>query len=615
MIALSMICTGIGDEVRTLERALKSVAPFVDARFITLTGPEDQLEEAKKVCDTYNCQVSYFRPYKALTQEHTSWLTTFLGFAPSMKEGEQIFLFDEARNFNLNLIPKEYDWIFWMDADDVLRNGANLKLLAAEGLKKGVEAFYFRYLYQVELDGKGQISHVIIEHLRERLLRNIGVYKWIAPIHETLIEQRNTVKTDSDACDVVHLATQQDREASLQRNLKSLEYSIYVTQGKDPRPIYYLAKAYFDLNTPDYTDKAIKLIELYLSGDNPSGWPEERAQAWEYMAELYRRKGQLNNAVKGSLNAFTEPCLPQPTIFVNMAISFMAKHQWEQALFWAKLATQVPQNKTTLVVNPKDLQARTLEVIYNCCLQLGRVDQAWAAAQKLAELFPEIDSIKGAFQFIDGIRVQRDLTKEVTHLANYLRQSGEVAKIQALLHALPDTIKDNPFMVNLYQQNNPPQVWGDKDIVIYCGQGFTNWSPKRLTDPQGSFVGGSEEAVIMMAEALQRQGWKVTVYGDPGPDEGEYSGVKWLPYYKFNRNDHFNILIAWRDIRFFETKFDAKKKYLWCHDIQPALEYSETRVANVDKVFFLSKWHYENDRELMRRLPKEKTFFTSNGVL
>lgn len=612
-IALSMIVKGTGEEPVKLRRVLQSAAPYVDARFITLTGPKEELKEVEKICEEFNCRVSYHHPKIELTQEIADFLKSFFGFEPSMKPGDEIFVFDEARNFNLKQITSDYDWVLWLDCDDLLRRGENLKPLADHGIEQGIEAYYFNYLYQVEMDEKNTITHVLIQHLRERLLRNSGVYKWVAPIHETLIEQRPTVKMESDLCDVVHLSSHEDRLASLQRNLKNLEYSIYQTEGKDPRPIYYLAKAYFDLNTPEYNERAIKLIYLYLTGENPSGWPEERAQAWEYLSELYRRKGEHNNSIKGCMNALIE-APEDPAIFINLAVSYMVKQDWERALWWVKLASSIEQKKTTLVVNPKDIQARTLEVIYNCCLNLGKVDEAWAAGQRLAELFPEDPNITQAFLFISDLRLQRDLTKDVVKLSNYLKQSGEASKIKALLNALPANIQNNPFMVNLYQQNNPPSVWGAKDIAIYCGQGFTCWSPKRLDNPQESFVGGSEEAVILMAQALQKQGWKVTVYADPGPDEGEYEGVQWLPYYKFNRLDHFNILIGWRDIRFFETQFDAKQKYLWCHDIQNALEYTDERMKNVDKVFFLSKWHYENDLELQRRLPQEKVFFTTNGI-
>lgn len=615
-IAVSMIVRGNDEEIYNIRRALHSIRPHVDAAFVTVTGEGGITKRMEEVAKEFNVQLSTHRPLWRADKKAIKWLKEFFKYDPYMKEGDEVFLFDEARNYNMGQIPKEYGWIVWIDADDVFRNGHNLRPIVQEGLKKGVEAFYFEYLYQVEaeeVEGGLQMKHVIIKHLRERLIRNSGVYKWIAPIHETLIEQKPTVKTDNYDCDVVHLATDEDRLKSLTRNLKNLELAVYRSKGEDPRHLYYLAKAYFDMQKPEYDDKAITLIYRYTDGDengqHRSGWPEERAQAYEYLSDIYKRKEDFDKAIRACMLALVE-APDMPTIYLNLATCYMYKQQWERALFWVRLASHIPDKATTLVVNPKDMQARTLEVIYNCAVNMSKVDEAWAAAQKLYELFPENPQVVNCYNFANALKNNRDVTKYIVFLAEHLKKSGEHAKIKALLASAPQAVENNPFIINLFQQNNPPTPWGEDEITIYCGPGFTNWSPKRLAKPMESFVGGSEEAVIHISRELQKKGWKVTVYADPGVDEGEYDGVKWLPYYKFNRQDNFNILIGWRDIRFFDADFKAKKKYLWCHDIQNPLEFTKERQDRIDKVFFLSEWHKDNVPDL----PDGKVMVTSNGI-
>jgi hypothetical protein len=608
-IALAMIVKGKGEEQK-LERALSSIAPYVDGIFITLTGPTNELTEIEKVCRSFKANISYERALWTADKKAVDWLRKFFGYEPYMKVGDKLFKFDDARNFNFNQVPKEYDWILWMDSDDVFSGGKNLRLVAEHHLEGNIEAVYFNYLYHAEFEN-GKIKHRVIEHLRERLVRNTGKYKWIAPIHETLIEQVPTNKTDNYDCEIIHLATEEDRSKSLNRNLKNLELSIYLTDGKDPRHIYYLAKAFYDMHTDEADNKAIPLIlEHYIGGDHKSGWPEERQQAWEYLAEIYRRKQQYNNEIKSLLNAFTEPAIPTPGIFLGIALHYMMLGQNELALFWVRIATSIPDKKTTLVRNPKDIQGRTLEILYNACLNLGRVDETWGAAVKLLEMFPNDERVKSAYSFIDQLREQRDITMKVSQLADYLEKHGEGHKVKALSQAIPRIAEQNPFMIDLTNKVNPPKVWGEKEIAIICGQGFTTWSPKRLSDPKESFIGGSEEAVIKMGEALQKQGWVVTAYGDPGVDEGEYEGVKYIPYYKLNMNDTFNIVIVWRQIGFFDREIKAKKTYLWNHDIQNQLEYTPERVKKINKVFFLSKWHRDN----VPSLPEEKVMITSNGI-
>ena len=131
-----------------------------------------------------------------------------------------------------------------------------------------------------------------------------------------------------------------------------------------------------------------------------------------------------------------------------------------------------------------------------------------------------------------------------------------------------------------------------------------------MKDTKGTVMGGSEEGVVLVREALVKKGWRVTVYNDCGEDEGEHNGVAYLPYYKFNRSDNFNILIGWRDIRLFDTKFSAKKTYLWCHDIQSPLDFTEDRLKNITRVMFLSQWHRDNVPDLS----ESQVFLTTNGI-
>mgnify|MGYP001600058195 CR=1 FL=1 len=619
-IALTMIAKGDGDEPKNLHRALQSVAPFVDGIFITLTGPKETLEEIEAVCKEFNAVVSYTRALWKVDKEMVNWMKEFTGYDSHVKVDDELFLFDEARNYNLSQVPKEYDWFLWMDCDDVFRRGENLRKVASMGMEKGFEAIYFNYLYQVDLEPekgippeKQKIRNVVIEHLRERLVRNQGKYKWIAPIHETCIEQVPTNKTDNYDCDILHLSSIPDRMNSLTRNLKNLELAVYQSKGKDPRHLYYLAKALFDMRTTEYDDRALPLIHTYLWGEDKSGWPEERAQACLYLAEIYRRKNELNNAIKACVNAMIES--PQdPMIFVNTAITYAVRKEWERALFWVRIASSIPEANTTLVKNPRDLQGMILEVIYNCSLHLGHIDEAWAASQKMRELLPEDEQTKNIFEFITQLREQRDVTKIVVRLADYLKATGEWHKVRPLLEATPFIAEQTPFIVDLKQKNNPPKYWDKNEIAIYCGPGFTQWSPKAMENPGERFVGGSEEAVICMSRELRKLEWNVTVYGDPGPDEGDHNGTHWFPYYKFNQLDHFNVLVVWRQPGFFERDLHFKKGYVWMHDIANPFDFSEKVIKNVTKFLFLSQWHWQNDKRLTDRLPEEKVMFTSNGL-
>jgi tetratricopeptide (TPR) repeat protein len=609
-IALNMIVGGY-EEPAALERVFKSVGNQVDAAFVTITSPTKD-NGLKKVCKKYNARADYEpdKFYAVITKDIIKWLKKF-GLSAQSEAGDKIFLFDKARNYNLAQTSKKYEWILWIDVDDVLR-GNRLRDTVKWAEQEKLDSVFVNYIYQAEIvDGK--IKNIIIEHLRERLFRNADLHKWEACIHETLIEQKPTKKGESRWFDVLHLSNDQRTKKALLRNIKNLEYSIYQTKGKDPRPIYYLGKAYYDawLTTKkkEFLRSCKVLFEAYLSGDNKSGWAEERSQCWEYLTEVHRVEGQLNSAIKCAHNALIEDDR-FPSAYINMALCYTVKKEWDRALHWIKLATNVESPRSTLVSTPRDLQARALEIIYHSTLQTGKIDEAWASAQKLQELLPDNKEMANRVVFANNLVAQRNLTKGVIELVKHLEQTGQEGKIKPLILSLPELIANNPYMAELSKRVNPPRVWEGNEVAIYCGPCFTPWSPNSLARPGAGFVGGSEEAVIYLSKELCNLGWKVTVYADPGAEEGDYGGVKYLPYFKFNPKDSFNILVGWRRPDFVDGNYNTKKMYIWCHDILNQLEFTKERLEKITKIMVLSPWHRENIPDI----PDNKVLITSNGI-
>jgi glycosyltransferase involved in cell wall biosynthesis len=600
-LALTFICY---NETYELERMLRSIAPYVGGLFATWTGDNPKTEEILK---KYN--VIYVKDNSAsyiIDEKMVEWLKIFFGWTPEAKVGDRIFQFDKARNTSLELIPKSFKYFLWIDADDVFRGGDKLTAVLKRIDQSGANAMFLNYLYDVEVNDKGEISNILIQHLRERIILHNGQYKWIAPIHETLIPQSGDARQLEDkTCDIVHLSSREKKQGAISRNIKALEKSIYDLQGNDPRPIYYLAKAYFDLHIPESHVRAEKLIYRYLK---TSGWAEERSQAYEYLSEIFRGRKELNKAIKAAHNALIES--PKfPSTYLSLGLTYLLQGRNEEALFWTQLAAKVPIPQTTLVIQPRDMVARALEITFNVSMKTNQLDEAWASIMKLKDMFPNDENIQNQWKFIDGIKYQRELSKVYVGLAKVIEQSGDKHKLAALAEAAPKEIQDNPIISDFIKRVKPPRVWGDKEIAIYCGPGWTVWSPKFYDKKTNEiFIGGSEEAVILASRELSKRGYKVTVYGDPG-EEGNYDGVTYLNHFKFNVNDNFNILMVWRNISLFNFKFKARKTYLWLHDVPVALDYKKERLDNITKIMVLSK----AQRELLPLVAEDKFFYTSNG--
>lgn len=566
-------------EEKQLDRCLSTVAPYVDAIFVT--GTKKPQNRIKKLCKKYQATWSWFK-----------WCNDF----------------SAARNFNVSQ-AKGYDWFFWVDSDDILVGGANLRKAVQLAEANDISAVFVRYLYQVELDDKGNIKEILIEHLRERLIKNNGVYKWIAPIHETLIEQKPTNKTDFQGFYVVHLTDWTRMANAMWRNIEILEDEV-IRNPADPRPIYYLAKAYFDTKEPrllyDSAGEGVDSITVELLKDylRKSGWQEERAQAWEYLSMIHRERGEYNKAIQCLHEALIE--FPKfPSIYIQLAITYVNLKQWDRALHWLTLAGQVDIPQTTLVVNPKDYKLMMLEAYFHVYLNTGRLDETIKVAQGLVDLLPN-DANKQKLAEVLDLKKRNDVAHWMVKLADHLKKTQQLSELAALTHAVPREIAMEPVMINLKAEITPPRVWGKDEIAIWCGPGWEKWSPKNAS----MGIGGSEEAVIYLTKELVKLGWKVTVFGEPQEDEGEYDGVKYVPHYSINWNDTFNIFISWRQPQVFDMPLKSKANYLWNHDIQNPLDYTPERVAKINKVMFLSKWHRQNVPDL----PEDKIMYTANGL-
>ncbi len=568
-------------EVDQLRNSLNSFAKYVDHIFITSTKkPYDKIKE---LCNEYGASWSWYE-----------WDKNF----------------SNARNFNFKQVPAEYDWIFWCDTDDVVVGAENFQTAIERAEKLNIESIFARYLYQVELDPEtGEIKQIVIEHLRERLVRNNGNQEWVAPIHETLIPKVPVGQTDFMDFMVVQITDPDKMLNSMWRNIDILEEEV-MRNPMDPRPLYYLAKAYFDTREPailydklgdDLDSVTMELFKDYL---RKSGWAEERAQCWEYMSMVYRERNEFKQGIHALLEALYEAPV-FTSIYIQLALCYVVQRDWVKAMHWVKLAGQVDVPKTTLVINPRDYKAMILECLWHIYINTNKLEEAEKVAQGLCDISPS-DMSSQRLRDVQDIRRRNDLAHYTVKLAHHLHSTNQIAQLKALVNSIPLEIVNEPVLVDLRNQFSPPKTWSDDSIMIYCGPGFEKWSPKNVA--QG--IGGSEEAVINMGRELSKLGWKVTVYGDPQEDEGDYEGVSYRPYYEVNWNDNFNILISWRQIGLFDLPVKAKKTYLWNHDIQNPMEYKPERVNKIDKVMFLSKWHRDN----VPQLDESKVMYTANGI-
>lgn len=197
----------------------------------------------------------------------------------------------------------------------------------------------------------------------------------------------------------------------------------------------------------------------------------------------------------------------------------------------------------------------------------------------------------------------------VWSVAEHFRKAGWYIKDCT---AVPQWQQDVPDQGNvcveayanpLYKQNN-------KVIVFNIGNGYETYTPHTV-DVRG--IGGSETAAIKMAEEFVKLGYTVKVYNSCGVNgEGIYNGVEYYLSEKCDKID-CDILIGSRNADLSNVNINAKKRYLWIHDVYP---YNLTKEIynKLDGIFVLSNWHKDNVKSAFDFIQEDKLIVTSNGI-
>lgn len=571
-VAAILIVKGTDDEAPHLKRCLESIKGHVDGIFLNINHREG-VEPSKKVMD--------------VAKSYTDNIITTIWHDN----------FAEARNANLAQVPKNYNWIIWLDTDDTVDHPEKIREVAEVSGK--YDSIYVDYLYDRDEEGNPQTVHMV-----GRLFQNNGSHHWNPKtmIHETLVETRGATQGMTKDFMIIHHAGEERTQASFERNIKLLEKQIEAeAKDPDPRTFYYLASTYMDAGE---LESAKQLFGDYLT---LSGWDQERCVAETKLGRIYLHQGNRAEAKKHFLLAVGEdPDSPEPR--VELGSMELEMKQYRKAQTWLEYVLKMQVNQTTLERNPMTYTFRTYLLLANVYFDMGgeHLDKAAKFAKKARKYKKKDPKVVEYTEMIEKIAEDRKELKRVLEKYRDLKEKGKRKKARKLLDSLPEQLADNPIVSRLKQQDEPFK-WPKKSIAIMTGEtALDEWGPWSLKEG----IGGSEEAIIRIAPKLQKLGYKVVVFAKPGSRTGLYDGVMWRNYWDCNLEDTFDIFVAWRAPFIFDRKIKARKKYLWLHDVMEEGEFTPERIANFDKCILLSKYH----RSLFPMIPEEKVLMSGNGI-
>lgn len=570
-ISLCLITKGDA-ELDSVKRAIKSALPAVDSVHITANHEH---KKTKLWCKEMGYDFSY------------------LGWSDS---------FSAQRNYNFNRVPKDTDYVLWMDSDDVIIGAEYIRDVAERSKQMGLEAVFFKYWYGCTFDGEPSEENLVnidILQERERLLKP-GAFEWKKRLHESPVP-KDGLKSKYSAIPYnketplawLHLGADMKQGlnssgARMDRNKRILELDLEDERRDggeaDPRTLLYLMKIYGEC---DDKETLLKLLDMGREYLQKSGWDQERSTCYHLMSKAYTKMEDHQSAVKMAHKAIEE-YPTYPASYLYLARCYFNLKNFTAMEHWMKigLSMKIPEisSQTSNLLEMKMLSAE-LMLQFNL---YGKKDirKAYDASTLLAEFNPSDQNLKNVDYLYD--QKELDIACEHAHkLMKYYDDIGKKEMIPALCLSLPNQMQKLPFAINAYNKYKEPRVWKDNEICYYAnfgGDHFEKWGPESLEKG----IGGSETAVIKLAEEWAKQEYRVTIYGDP-KDTIKLPGITYLSWRLFNPRDFFNIFIQWRH-NSLVNKVNCRKFYVDLHDVFSGHNYVG-KEDQIDGLMVKSEFH------------------------
>ncbi len=597
-LAFCVIAEG-DNKLESLKKLLTSVEGVFDSVHITVNGGEPDGKQ------TPTTKVEKWCKEQGFDFSYLPWTEDF----------------SYQRNYNFSRVPQDTDFIIWADSDDVILNAHLLRDIAQISKEKEYDTVFFEYWYGAKFSGEPSLEtfeEVELKQNRERLIKP-GRIVWKKRIHETPVPvddptYKYSYMPYSKEWPIVWLHLGADRDQSkeamdkrMARNKRLLEAELEDERKigeADPRTLLYLMKIYAEEdNDPIIWKKCIEMGREYLT---KSGWDQERALCCKLMSQCMGKLGNHEEA-KNFLHQAIKEFPYNPLLHLYLARTYFNLKDYRAMKFWMKLGLSLDtEDSGSAMNNILEMKVLGSELMLEYYLYGEKnIRKAYEAAKMLNAINPTENNQHNEDYLYD--QKELDIACEHTHqLMKYFTDIQQEQRIAPLIETLPQEIRRLPFANKYYNRYREPKVWGKDEICYFAnfgGEHFEKWDGNSLQ----SGIGGSETAVIRLAEEWTKQGYKVTVYGDPIQDI-VVNEVTYLPYYKFNQRDHFNIFIQWRS-NYLAGKIKAKKFLVDLHDVFTEIPYLD-KTDQIDQIMVKSDYH----KDLAPSIPEIKFEVISNGI-
>jgi glycosyltransferase involved in cell wall biosynthesis len=265
------------------------------------------------------------------------------------------------------------DWVFWMDADDILVGGDHLRS-EIEAVPPETTSLWWKYVYVTN-------GFPTLEHWRERCVRNDGSFRWSGRVHETLQTDGQDHRFYSPQIYIEH--HQKHLATRSRRNLNILEAEFAeLGDAVSARTLFYLGNEYMEYAE---WEKAVESYRLYL---RKGTWQDERYIAAIQRARALRNLERYEEALDAYLSALKER--PEfPHAYFGLAEVYYTLQMWDRVIHWIEIGQQMPPPITTLFLIKTEWEYDWLIHYTNALYHVGRLQDALEWTDYALSLRPE----------------------------------------------------------------------------------------------------------------------------------------------------------------------------------------------------------------------------------
>ena len=558
-----MIVRGTADEAAHLDVCLSYAKDYVDGIFLTFNAPKG--EAVHPAC------FEIAKKYNAVSV---------------VKVWEDNF--EEMRNFSFSQVPKKYDYILWLDADDALRNGDVMRSVVLAN-KKDCYSMWYQYDFD-------EYKRPYIVHQNVRVVKNDGTFLWKGVLHESITSNRDVKPWLIKGADVLHLSDTKRFEENKVRNLR-IALKQRDENPKDPRSYYNTGNAY--VGNSQY-DKALEEFSVFKM-TTQSG--EERYIAHLRCAEANWHLGKRFQALDELRFAIgLKPWYPDA--YVKMGMMLVNMKRYEEAVQYLGLSLQFkPPYHSIVVYNPREYDFEPINLLGIAYFEMNKMEDSLKYFELCLKIYPKDERL---ISLVEDLRTKVAQNKEMQALAEELRALS-LPKFKARIETLKPQERSHPEICHVINTRIIKKKSSGKEVVIFCGYTAHEWTPK-VQEETG--VGGSEEAVIELAKRWKKAGYDVTVFNSCGYKEQEYDGVVYKPFWMWNYRDKIDTLILWRHPIMAQHAPNAKRVIVDMHDVLSEAEFTQDRLEHIDYVCVKTEAH----ADCFPSIPKEKIRILPNGI-